>query len=463
VTGKVTGGVLVYTIPISGTSFLGFSDTLKVDETGNFELKLEIIQPAFLEILRPKPFKQTRLLIEPGENYNVVIDKEIQITGANEKGQMLYASLPYPSYIAETSITQPFYNDTSLVSIHEKIEKTKQDELSKFKELLDNKEISPSFFRLIQTDRNCYYASLEAMVSIIKMHNLVKNENDNFSLEVNKDLLENLRKIYSLYPPDDTKFLFSTFWYEYAEYYIKDYNQYLKKDLDVNEYVKLYDTRNTVINESKNYLKGKTLEYLKARALYTTAFQTEYEKSLISLFEQFKKDYPESKYSEYLEPMIDKIVKFYQIADREFNADIKFVENYSKINTLEEAVKPLKGKKIYIDVWATWCSPCRSEFKNNNEALKKILAENDIQQLYISIDDDVQNQLWLDMIKFYNLTGNHIRVNKEFETDLRKLFDKNGGIGTPWYILVDENGNIIDKHAKRPSQLVAGEKLINNE
>jgi thiol-disulfide isomerase/thioredoxin len=459
VTGKVTGGLLVYSLPVSGTSFVAFNDTLKVDETGNFELKFEISQPVFLALQTPNPFKYTRLLIEPGENYNVVIDKEIQITGANEKGQMLYLSLPNPSYI-EQSITQSLYNDTSLASIHEKIEKLKQDDSNKFKELLDNKEISPSFFQLVQTDRDCYYASLEARISALKMQSLVKKDNDLYSLENNKDILENLEKIYSSYPPAAAKFLFSTFWYEYALYYIQEYNQYIKKDFDINEYAKLGDMRNTfIINESKKYLKGKALEFFQAKYLYMTAFQTRYEKELITLFEQFKKDYPENKYSKYVEPLIDKIVKFYQIADREFSADMKFVENYSEINTLEEAVKSLKGKKIYIDVWATWCSPCKKEFANN-EALKKILAENDIQQLYISIDDDERNQQWLDMIKFYNLKGNHIRVNKTFEADLAKLFDQNGGMSIPWYILVDENGNIIDKHAKRPSQLVAGWKLF---
>jgi thiol-disulfide isomerase/thioredoxin len=461
VTGKVTGGVLVYTIPISGTSFLGFTDTLKVDETGNFELKLEITQPAFVSMWIPEPFKETKFLIEPGEKYNVVIDNEIQITGANEKGQMLYISLPDPSFI-ELAITKSLSNDTSLVSIHEKIEKLKQDDLDKFKELLDKKEISPSFFHLIQIDRDCYYASLEARISLIKINRLIRN--DNYSLENNKDLLENLGKIYSSYPPCDAKFLFSTFWVEYAEYYVKNYSQYIKKDFDINGYEKMGDTRNTfVINESKKYLTGKALEFFQAKYLYMTAFQTQYEKELIILFEQFKKDYPDSKYSKYIEPLIDEIVKYHQIIDRGFSTDVKFIENYSEINTLKEAIESLKGKKIYIDVWATWCSPCKREFKNNNEALKKILAENDIQMLYISIDYDKQNQQWLDMIKFYNLTGNHIRVNKAFEADLYRIFDHNGNIRIPWYILVDENGNIIDKHAKTPSQLVAGEKLINNE
>jgi hypothetical protein len=35
--------------------------------------------------------------------------------------------------------------------------------------------------------------------------------------------------------------------------------------------------------------------------------------------------------------------------------------------------------------------------------------------------------------------------------DLRKLFDKNGAIAIPWYLLVNESGEIVKKHATNPS------------
>ena len=133
------------------------------------------------------------------------------------------------------------------------------------------------------------------------------------------------------------------------------------------------------------------------------------------------------------------------------------------INTLAEAIKPLHGKKIYIDIWATWCKPCLMEFAHN-EALKKILAENDIQQLYISLDNE--NKTWIDFINInqYNFTGTHIRANNGLlGSDLLKLFFTNAGGGIelsiPRYILIDEKGNIVEEHAKRPSQIVLGEKL----
>ncbi|MDR3260399.1 MAG: AhpC/TSA family protein [Tannerella sp.] len=468
VTGQITGinhQTLVYTVPVSGTGFLGFNDTLKIDETGTFELKFAITQPVFVTMWIPEPYKQVKLLLEPGNNYHVILDTtndDIQISGANEKGQMLYVTLPNPGFIEMEG--RSLLKDTSLLLIHEKIDKLKQDDLNKFKELLDNKEISPSFFRLVQTDRDCYYASLESRISIIKIYRLIRNENDRYSPENEDDLLKNLTNleaIYTQYPPEEARLTFSTFWPEYAEYYVKDYKQYIKKDFDVNHYIESMRKKAFIINESKEYLTGKTLEFFQARYLFFESYQSNFEKELIALFGQFKEDYPQSEYSKYLAPLIDKIVLYHQIVAQPFNEAVSFPDNYEDINTLEEAIKPLKGKKIYIDVWATWCGPCKKEFENN-DALKKILAEDHIQQLYISIDEDIRDQQWKDGIKFYNLTGNHIRTNKLFYADLMKRYDKKDGtyISIPWYILVDENGTIIAEHAKSPSQLIAGETLI---
>jgi len=132
------------------------------------------------------------------------------------------------------------------------------------------------------------------------------------------------------------------------------------------------------------------------------------------------------------------------------------------INTFEEAIKPLRGKKIYINVWATWCGPCRTEF-THNEALNKYMRENDIQQLYISLDTD--NKAWLDFLNQnqYNLTGTQIRAdNGLLRSDLMKLFftfDEEIIVAIPRYILIDEKGNVMNKFAKWPSRIISGENL----
>ena len=457
---------LIYSVPISGTIFLGFCDTLKTNETGRFELNFKIAQPSFI-VIRDGDFENSvKLLVEPGNNYHVSMgpEKNVQITGANEKGQMLYTTLPNPDLIElelrKIGINTLNISDTiSSIYVHQKINELKQFDMSKFGELLNSGEISKSFFDLVQKDRDCYYASMEASFSIIKINRLLRTET-----KIEDELLENLKKIYDQYPPNDKSLLFSSFWQEYAKFYVQYYQQYIQKDYDFKKMQNLYSDGmlNTYyINESKKYLSGNVLEFFQASHIHFTCFQNQFEKELILLFEHFDKDYPQSEYSKYIKPYIDEIINYHRIIEQPFDQAMLFMDNYETINTLEEAIKPLIGKKIYIDVWATWCGPCKREFAHN-EALKKILAEKNIQQLYISIDRDDYEQQWKEMIKYYNLAGTHIRANQEFSLNLMKLFSKNvenPSIAIPWYLLIDEQGNIMEERAKHPSQLVAGEKL----
>jgi len=450
---------LIYSVPISGTSYLGFSDTLKRSETGKFELKMKIAQSSFVTFWSEvSPRDHVKLLVEQGNNYYVSIGskKNVQITGANEVGQMLYMTLPNPVSVFEMGFMRETLPDTmSLISAHEIINNLKQSELSKFKELLDEKKISKSFFNLIRKDRDCYYASVEARFSLIKIYR---------SETIEKELLENLKKIYEHYPPNDENLLLSSFWTDYAKRYIEDYKQFIQEDFSIQNFQDLMKSGAIYThfsNEAKKYLSGKALEFFQARHIHYTCIQprSSFEKSLISLFEQFEKDYPRSEYTKYLKPYIDRIIEHHQIVEQPFDKAILFMDNYENINTLTEAIKPLQGKKIYIDVWATWCAPCIREFAHN-EVLKKILSKNDIQQLYISVDRDEDEQKWKNAIKQYHLTGIHIRTNNEFQSYLMKLYSaENPHLNIPWYILIDEKGNIMEERAKNPSQLVAGEKL----
>jgi thiol-disulfide isomerase/thioredoxin len=469
--------MLIYTVPLSGTNFPGFTDTLKIDSTRLFELKLAIDKSVFVSLMTTKSAKSVKLLIEPGGNYQVDIDadKEVKISGSNAEGQMLYASLPNPFFVEMELRTPSFLslfnvadmrsliNETQpLAEIHEKITKLKQDDLDKFKTLADHKEISPSFLHLAQKDRDCYYASLEARFLLIKTYGLI--ETGNYTLENRDNLLEGLEKIYAQYPPDDKELIFSDFWREYAQYFIQDYQQFIQKEFKIEKLREMhrkgvYHTFFT--QEAKKYLTGKALEFFQAQYICNESFQGMHEKELIAVFDQFQQDYPQSEYSRFLKPRIDPIVAYHQIIEQPFDKAMLFMDNYEHINTLEDAVKPLKGKTIYIDVWATWCHPCKEEFKNN-DALKKFLAENDIQQLYISIDKEQNHQQWLNDIKYFHLTGTHIRANDSLSLDLMKRFDKKAKdpyVSIPWYILVDKNGKIIEEHAKSPLQLIADDEL----
>ncbi|WP_332911034.1 hypothetical protein [Algoriphagus boritolerans] len=64
----------------------------------------------------------------------------------------------------------------------------------------------------------------------------------------------------------------------------------------------------------------------------------------------------------------DKIDYFERSKNAKFVEGVAIAENAD--NVLAELKEKHPGKVIYIDVWATWCGPCISEFKNA-EILKK--------------------------------------------------------------------------------------------
>jgi thiol-disulfide isomerase/thioredoxin len=303
---------------------------------------------------------------------------------------------------------------------------------------------------------------LEAYTSTIKLYRILDKPKSDSILQQKQALAANLERIYTQYPPENESFIVSTFWPDYANTYLM-FQILLQQNFNVDSLRLLREKGNYhtfYLQEGKKYLKGKALEYFEARYLFMEAFQQDFEKEFIALFEQFNKDFPQSGYAKYIKPLIDDIVQYHQAISQPFEKAV-FIDNYERINTLEEALRPLRGKKVYVDVWATWCGSCKVEFKHN-EALKAILEKEDIQKLYISIDKDRNHQQWLDNIKYFNLEGYHIRADSILSLNLMKLYSKNKDdimISIPWYLLADEEGNILKEGAKSPSAIAKGESL----
>lgn len=121
--------------------------------------------------------------------------------------------------------------------------------------------------------------------------------------------------------------------------------------------------------------------------------------------------------------------------------------NYPDINGENVSLDDLKGKYVYIDVWATWCGPCKreipflkelnEEFKNSNLAI-----------VSLSIDKQENKDKWLKMVKDENLKGVQIMADKDWTSDFVTAYNIRG---IPRFILIDPEGNIYDANAPRPS------------
>ncbi|MFC2138795.1 TlpA family protein disulfide reductase [Bacteroidota bacterium] len=138
--------------------------------------------------------------------------------------------------------------------------------------------------------------------------------------------------------------------------------------------------------------------------------------------------------------------------DREIAPDIYVLDKQAPIRSFTELTNLLQGKQIYVDRWATWCSPCIEEFKHN-ESLHEFLKSKKIAIVYLNSDKDITENKWYEFIKSHNLRG-HLRLNDELKSDL-----VNKGIFIPMipqYMIINEKGVVIENNACRPSE---GEKL----
>jgi thiol-disulfide isomerase/thioredoxin len=130
---------------------------------------------------------------------------------------------------------------------------------------------------------------------------------------------------------------------------------------------------------------------------------------------------------------------------------IVIIANYSHINSISQLLNNFKGKPVLIDLWATWCSPCKQEFMYS-DTLHQYLAKNGIEIIYISFDKDEEDATWRNAIAEYNLSGNHIRANKALQDDLTTLiWGAKDAYSIPRYLLFDKTNRLIDNDVLAPS------------
>ena len=141
------------------------------------------------------------------------------------------------------------------------------------------------------------------------------------------------------------------------------------------------------------------------------------------------------------EKMHDNVVRF-----AKGNASPVFT-NYENSNGGTSSLSDFKGKYVYIDVWATWCAPCKAEIPYL-KALEKDFHGKNIEFVSISVDTPTAHEKWVQMVKDENLGGVQLFADNNFESEFIKEYAINS---IPRFILLDPHGNIVDADADRPS------------
>lgn len=154
------------------------------------------------------------------------------------------------------------------------------------------------------------------------------------------------------------------------------------------------------------------------------------------------------------------------------NVDSEFVENDTKVEdtVLDKApdfnlpdidgniksLKDYKGKLIYLDIWATWCGPCRIQIPAMKE-LEKKYGDKGIVFLSVSVDPEKDKDKWMQMIKEEQMSGEQLYAgvtSSSFGLNYKVEF-------IPRFIIISPNGEIIMNNAPQPMDFAT--RSVNSE
>ena len=103
-------------------------------------------------------------------------------------------------------------------------------------------------------------------------------------------------------------------------------------------------------------------------------------------------------------------------------------------NILQTILDKYKGKVVLIDIWATWCGPCKAGHQAMKPWKDELKGKN-IQFVYITSPSSPL-KTWQEMIK--DIDGHHYYLTKE---QYNYILEKYESEGIPTYAIYDKDGN----------------------
>lgn len=138
--------------------------------------------------------------------------------------------------------------------------------------------------------------------------------------------------------------------------------------------------------------------------------------------------------------------RYLAIENREFDKLVlKSSEDLADLSEgealLKKILEPYKGKFVLLDIWGTWCSPCKEALSHSTEEYAR-LKDCDIEFLYLA--NNSPQESWENVIKEYNVSGDnvaHYNLPAEQQAAIERHLDVHS---FPTYKLFDREGNLLD-------------------
>ena len=212
------------------------------------------------------------------------------------------------------------------------------------------------------------------------------------------------------------------------------------KHVNMGHHSRPHDFRFIFDNIAKDTLYSENKEFLlfwcvrRIREELTAQDFTKY-------FVKFKKVISDTIYVDYLNENF-----IFDSDSLENHSEETFIENTNGKSFLwSELINNYRDQIIYVNLWASWCAPCRAEIPyaieliNNNE-------KRDLSFIFLSLDRNKVN--WKNAINSHDINKlNNFIITSKNSGLLKELQLE----GIPRYFIIDRNGKIMEKNAPSPS------------
>jgi thiol-disulfide isomerase/thioredoxin len=411
----------------SGVEFGDVNLSSKLNENGDFKFNLELPYGGYYYLSCGKNYFE--VFLSPGDSVNLNadysnIDNSLTYTGIGADNNNLIFELKKstpktnPEIIyALDEVNFSKFND-SLLDARTKLLSDKSAQNEKITKEFVEIQGKLNFYRwannyLLYETYHAYYAKLEDFKTSDKFNDYLKKVNLNDTVLI-------LTSTYS-------QFLSAYFQLKAQDEIEKDTSKYNSSLRYLNLMLDLY---------AKEITEPKILEFL----TFNTLFDEVRFSGTKNAKDKIEKFISETKNQNYISKLNAEIEKWKKCEPGKQLNDYKF----NDINGNEVAFSSFVGKLIYIDVWATWCGPCKTEIPLLKELEKKY--KND-KIVFVSVSIDEDKEAWERMVKNDKLQGVQVWA-ESWKNELCSDFNISG---IPRFILIDAKGLIIDPDAERPS------------
>ena len=103
------------------------------------------------------------------------------------------------------------------------------------------------------------------------------------------------------------------------------------------------------------------------------------------------------------------------------------------------SLEKLRGKVVFLNVWATWCGPCREEMPSMETLYKEFKSNRDFVMLAVSQDTKGRAVV----APYVEKNGYHFTILLDPENFISQNYDLSG---VPETFIIDRKGQIVAHH-----------------